>query len=60
MALTPADRERILDSKRKLESAAHTLKHVGKKKIPDFESIEECLEDADRTLDGTLRSDSIK
>lgn len=57
MALTPVERERIQDSKRKLRSVTNTLHHVDPKKIADFEAIEQCLEDAGRTLEGALRSD---
>lgn len=57
MALTPVERERIQDSKRKLQSVSHSLHHVDSGKIADFEAIRDCLEDADRTLEGALRSD---
>ena len=51
MALTPAERERIQDSKRKLQSISHSLHHVDPKKIAGFEAIEDCLEDADKSLE---------
>lgn len=55
MALTPVERERIRDSKRKIRSIAETLQHVNPKKIQHLEAIQECLEDADRSLEGALR-----
>jgi len=60
MALTPVERERIQDSQRKIQSITNTLQHVDPEKIANFEAIQDCLEDADRTLDGALRSDSQK
>jgi hypothetical protein len=58
MALTPVERERIQDSKRKIQSITQSLQHVDHDKIADFEAIRDCLEDANRSLEGTLRSDS--
>jgi hypothetical protein len=57
MDLTSADRERLQDSQRKLRSVANTLRDVDHKKIANLDDIEECLEDADQSLEGTLRSD---
>jgi len=57
MSLTQVERERIQDSKRKIQSVNHSLHHVDPRKIADFEAIEQCLEQADRTLEGTLRTD---
>ena len=57
MPLTPVERERIQDSKRKIRSIADTLRHVNPKKIAHFDEIQDCLEDADRNLDGALRRD---
>jgi hypothetical protein len=58
MALTRADKERIADSRLKIQSVADSLKKMDPKKIQDFEELQECLEDAERSLSGTLRSDS--
>jgi hypothetical protein len=55
MALTPVDRERIQDSKRKIQSITHSLQHVDPEKIAHLEAIQDCLEDADRTLEGALK-----
>ena len=51
MALTNAERERITDSRAKLQSVARSLKHVDPKEIPDAAAIEDCLEDADKKVD---------
>jgi hypothetical protein len=59
MALTNAERERITDSRAKLQSVARSLKHVDPKAIPGVAEIEDCLEDADKSLTGALRSKSV-
>lgn len=56
MALSRADKERIADSKLKIQAVANTLKQVDPKHVPDFEDIEECLEGAEKSLDGALRT----
>jgi len=56
MTLTRVEKERITDSMLKIQSAANSLNHVDRKKIPDVEGIQECLEEADKTLGGALRS----
>jgi hypothetical protein len=58
MALTNAERERITDSRAKLQSIARSLKHVNPKEIPGVAEIEDCLEDADKSLRGALRPHS--
>jgi hypothetical protein len=58
MALTNAERERLNDSRAKLQSVARSLKHVNPKELPGVAGIEDCLEDADRSLTGALRSKS--
>ena len=57
MALTRVERERITDSRLKIQSVADSLSHVDHRKIPDFEEIRDCLEDADRSLSGALRAE---
>ena len=56
MALTRLERERISDSRMKLQSAANSLSHIDPGKVPDFDDIQDCLEDAEKSLAGALRS----
>jgi hypothetical protein len=56
MPLTRVERERITDSQLKIQAVANRLKGVDPQKVPDFEEIEECLEDADKSRGGALRS----
>ena len=55
MALTRVEKERLSDSQMKIRSVANSLQHVDPKKLPDFEAIEECLDNADKSLSGALR-----
>jgi hypothetical protein len=54
--LTQEDRARITDSTHKLQSVNQSLAQVDPEKIPDIDEIQECLENADKTLRGVLRS----
>ncbi len=56
MELTKEDRARIADSTHKIQSANNTLARVGPGKIPDLEEIQDCLENADKSLKTVLRS----
>jgi hypothetical protein len=56
VALTRVERERITDSRLKLQSVSNSLKHVDPEKVPDFDQIKECLEDAEKSLGGALSS----
>ena len=56
MALTRTERERITDSRLKVQSISNSLKLVDPNKIPSFEDIEECLQGADRSLGQALQS----
>ena len=56
MTLTRAERERISDSHLKIQAIANSLNCVDPKKIPHLEEIQACLEDADKSLGGALRS----
>ena len=56
MALTRLEKERISDSRLKLQSVANSLKEVDPKKVKDFDEIQDCLEGAEKSLDGALRS----
>jgi hypothetical protein len=54
--LTQEERVRITDSTHKIQSANHSLARVDPSKIPEIDGIHECLENADKTLRGVLRS----
>jgi hypothetical protein len=56
MALTRAERERISDSQLKIQAIANSLNCVDPEKIPHYEGIQACLEDADKSLGVALRS----
>jgi|HubBroStandDraft_5_1064220.scaffolds.fasta_scaffold306998_3 hypothetical protein len=56
MELTQEERARITDSTHKIQSANDSLAHVDPSKIPEIDEIQECLENADKTLRGVLRS----
>ena len=56
MALTKSEKERVSDSMLKIQSVAKSLRQLDPKHIPEFESIESCLEDADRNLRFALRT----
>ncbi len=55
MSLTQVEKERLGDSRMKLQSVANSLRHIDPKKLPRFEEIEECLEGADKSLRRALR-----
>lgn len=59
MALTRVERERLNDSRLKIQALANSLRSVDPQEIPDFEEIEGCLEDADKSFEGALRSGSV-
>jgi hypothetical protein len=56
--LTKEERARISDSKHMIQSVTDVLTHIDGRKIPDFNEIVECLENADQSLRGALRSQS--
>jgi hypothetical protein len=56
MALTRVEKERIADSRLKIQSVAKSLKHVDPSKVRNFEEIRDCLEAADQRLSGALRA----
>ena len=58
MALTRVEKERITDSLLKVQSITNSLKQVDPDKIQDFDEIQECLEDTDRSLGQALRASS--
>ena len=54
MSLTRTDKERLIDSRMKLQSVARSLENIDPSKIPHLEEIQECLEDAGESLTGAL------
>jgi hypothetical protein len=56
VAISRADKERIVDSRLKIQSVASSLSHIDPKNVPHFEEIRECLEDAEKNLSGAIRS----
>jgi hypothetical protein len=54
MGLTRVERERISDSRLKIQSVSASLHKIDPSKIPNIEEIEECLDDAEETLKGAL------
>jgi hypothetical protein len=55
MALTRVEREKITDGMLKIQSARASLEDVDGNKIPEFEGLEDCLEEADKNLNTALR-----
>ncbi len=58
MGLTRTDKERIRDSRMKLQSVSNSLKQVNSKGINGIDQIQDCLEDAEKSLKGALQHDS--
>jgi hypothetical protein len=56
MELTRVEKERLSDSRLKIQSVARSLTKVDPSKVPNIEDIQECLEDAEETLKGALRT----
>ncbi len=57
MALTRVEKEQITDTRLKVQAAAKTLKEIDARKVPHHDEIEDCLEDADKSLGSALRSE---
>jgi hypothetical protein len=58
MALTRLEKERISDSRLKIQSVSSSLQQVDREKIPNLDEIQECLEGAEQSLKGALRPKS--
>ena len=54
MELTRTEKERIADSRLKIQSVAQSLNYVDPSKVPNFEEIQDCLEGAEESLEGAL------
>jgi len=57
MGLSRQEKERLSDSRMKIQSVADSLSHVDPDKVPNFDEIEECLDEADKNLDKALRKE---
>jgi hypothetical protein len=58
MELTKSERAKITDSVHSIQSARSSLADVDESKIPNLGEINDCLQDADKTLRVTLRQSS--
>jgi hypothetical protein len=58
MALTRVERERISDTRMKIQAAAETLSGLSAGHVSDLPQIQDCLEDAEKSLSKALRSES--
>jgi len=56
MVLTRVERERINDSRLKIQSAVDTLNQVASDKIPAYDEIQSCLESVEKNLTTALRT----
>jgi len=59
MQLTRSDRERIADSRGKLQAVSKALSKVDPDKVEDLERIQDCLEGAEKNLGKALRSSHL-
>jgi len=61
MSLTRSEKERINDSRLKIQSAANSLSAINSAKVPEIDEIQECLESANRNLGAAPRqSESVE
>ena len=58
MPLSRVEKERVIDSRLKIQSIARSLREVDPNGVPGMHEIEECLEDADKNLGQALRDPS--
>lgn len=54
--LTKEERARVIDSKHSVQAATASLSGLDSRKVPKPEEIEECLENADKTLSSVPRT----
>ncbi len=54
--LTNEERARVIDSKHNVQAATASLSGLDRRKVPKLEEIEECLENAVKTLSNVLRT----
>jgi hypothetical protein len=60
MGLTRVDKERISDSRLKLQAVTNSLKQLSPDGLRGVDEIQDCLEDAEKSLRGALRADALK
>ena len=60
MSLTKVEKERLGDSRLKLQSVSHSLDQIDPDKVPGFDNIQECLDEAEKALGGALRGPDQK
>jgi hypothetical protein len=58
MSLSRAEKERIRDSRMKLQSVARSLKEVSPSEVGGIDEIQDCLEAAEESLRGALQKDA--
>jgi hypothetical protein len=56
MSLTRVERERITDGQLNIQAATQSLSDLSPESVPDLEEIQECLDSAEKSLAGALRS----
>ncbi|MDP9169423.1 MAG: hypothetical protein M3N54_02290 [Acidobacteriota bacterium] len=59
MALTRQERERINDSRLKIQSITNTLNEVRPDKIPEYADIQDCLQNAEHSLTAALGAGTV-
>jgi len=57
MSLSRAEKERIRDSRLKLQSVTQSLKEVHSSEVRGMDEIQDCLEAAEKSLKGALQKD---
>ena len=53
--LTKSERAKITDSMHSIQSARASLANIDEEKVPEFDEIQECLENADKNLREALK-----
>jgi len=56
MSLTRTERERIQDSRLKIQSVAKSLKHLDPQKIDKYTELQDCLDAAEESFRDALRT----
>jgi len=60
MRLTRVEREKITDTVLKIQSARASLEEFDEQKLPEIAEMQDCLDDADKSLRQALRSTAPK